>query len=173
MEHIQEVKGFECTWKNITGCSENAFCCDNNPDLKIVWSLGPNVCRYRNDCGYKFQGRECVCNEIGKRFEFWVPKSRFSIILTIWLHIDLKNEHRWKAMLSTMEHVYRFLCVRQRILCTRKLWTCQKLITCSCIQFDHFYDVFLAVMTCMIFLMISLSWCDIFIMAVKSSIYRK
>ena len=70
MEHIQEVKSFECTWKNITGCSENAFCCDNNPDLKIVLSLGPNVCRYRNDCGYKFQGRECVCNEIGKRFEF-------------------------------------------------------------------------------------------------------
>ena len=43
MQHIQEVNGFECTWKNISGCSKNAFCCDNNPDLEIVWSLGvPN-----------------------------------------------------------------------------------------------------------------------------------
>ena len=77
MQHIQEVNGFECTWKNISGCSKNAFCCDNNPDLEIVWSLGPNVCRYRYDCGYKFEGRECVCNEIGKRFEFFSKKLGF------------------------------------------------------------------------------------------------
>ena len=69
MRHIQNVNGSGCTIKNFFGCSQNAFCCENDLDPGMVWSVGPNVCRYRDDCGLKLAGVECVCNEIVIRFK--------------------------------------------------------------------------------------------------------